>query len=646
MELSGYYMHTYYMNNKLIYFFNEDGVTNPRIISYNIGTDESKEIEIDYIDPSEYKFAVVEDKYIVLNDGDHVLYFLDEDLNTLYSFKVPIDAPYPEFAASKDYSRIYYFKGSKLYECDTKTAESKELASSSKLRDAYPISVTSDEKYLEIYAYSSNTGYYEIRYFDFEAGELLEAVEDDDYDPSDWTQEASEKGYYVSSDGKECIMREDRNIIYYSGEDLKNYILPSVNDTDIPIRFKKSEMELKGDFIFKDIDWEHGYMFSWENFYSDETVTLEFNCYDFRKGEIHSNFIYSLEAPFSLCYSISPVYDDGYMIVSGSEFDTPFCYAWKYAEDDYVAPETLYKRLNYIPEYLDVKRKELEEKYKTFIYLGSEVFSTDQGYTLTCSHSSHEMYKNLCMLDEVFSIYPQDLFEQIKYGGIKTIGVYLCSGFTKRDSYGIEDAVALAGTDRYERFLALDIDYWGDLRRNIIHELSHWIDNRINQVADLTGEFDFEEEWSKLNPEDFYYMNDYNKYSPFDKYTYMSAGEDAYFIDTYSLTKATEDRARMFEYLMRYDEGVEYNYFESAHLREKMHLYFDYIRKSFDTTNWPEETVWEHKLKLLDRMYSGDTEITYSDIYPEIENGDKEYSLGKGEYEYLMGYCNMVQNYG
>ena len=238
------------------------------------------------------------------------------------------------------------------------------------------------------------------------------------------------------------------------------------------------------------------------------------------------------------------------------------------------------------------------------------------------------MYQTLCMFDEVVSgCYPAGILEQIKYEDIKTLGLYLCAGFNKKESYGIDTAVALAGEDSYERFMSLDITCWGDLRKNIIHEFSHWIDSRINKISDKTDEFDFEKDWMDMNPEDFYYMDDYNKASPFGRYTCSAAKEDAYFIDTYSLTKATEDRARMFENLMRYSQGDGIEYFESDAIRAKMHLYFDYIRKCFDTTGWPEETEWERKLRLLDEMYSGNEDITFETIYPEAFSEEEDYSL-------------------
>ena len=262
-------------------------------------------------------------------------------------------------------------------------------------------------------------------------------------------------------------------------------------------------------------------------------------------------------------------------------------------------------------------------------YLGTEIFATDTDYFLKYCEYPSKMYEALGLYDEIFSLYPENLFEQIKYKNIKTLGVYSCAGFVKDASYGIDNAAALAGNDDYEKFLCMDVTGFGDLRKNIIHELSHWIDDRVIKYGRETGEFDFEALWDDLNPDDYYYMNDYNKESPFIKYTYA---DNMYFIDSYSMTKATEDRARIFENLMRYNYKWNVEYFKSGHLRDKARLYFEYIRKAFDTTGWPEETIWEKKLRLLDEYYSGESNITLEEIYPEMEENDPVYSVIGDDY--------------
>ena len=73
-------------------------------------------------------------------------------------------------------------------------------------------------------------------------------------------------------------------------------------------------------------------------------------------------------------------------------------------------------------------------------------------------------------------------------------------------------------------------------------------------------------------------------------------GYDSYFIDTYSRTFPTEDRARVMEYAMI---GWDWMFSEdgSAPLREKLRYYADCIRDCFDTAGWPAVTRWEQPLQ-------------------------------------------------
>ena len=642
-DLSCYDMTVYCIQNKMVYFYNENSTSAPKIISYDIATGESKERVFEEIDPLSYNFEVVNDEFIVVSNEKKVLHYMDADLNTLYTFNVPLDSLYPYYAVNKDYSKIYYIKEDGLYVCETETGTETLICRESLFVDGYPLSVTPDGRFVSIYAYSRKTGDNEVHMYDLESGEVSLITDLDDY-----------RKYYVSPDKKEVIVRDFANQTFklYNFEDKvpDEFLCLLDNGSDIPEDFNESLKEEEagqGTLVYdgnsfngtllKWIDWERRLFIMMDDRVLDSSYMFEFTCYELDTGKPVSNFFYNLESPYYPVYCYSVDLKDGYMFFSGNQLDAPFCVAWKYTDGTYEDMSRKYARLDRIPDYLDNKRKELEEKYDMYIYLGSEIFATDHDYYLVCCTDAYRMYRTLCIVDEVFSMYPRDIFDTLKYSDVKTFGLYLCDGFLKKESYGISDAVALADTEKYERYIALDVSYYGDMRANIVHELSHCIDNRIIREGFVTEDYDFEEEWLKLNPKDYYYMYDYNEISPFSRYTYAYAVENAYFIDNYSLTKPTEDRARLFENLMRRSYG--FDYFESDALREKLHFYFDYVRECFATEDWPEETVWEKKLRLLDAMYEGDESITYDLIYPEAYDGDEYYFLGDPDYVHLPAYA-------
>ena len=634
-DYEGYFLNVHTLHDKLLYFENEGIETPPKIISYCISTGESKDITFEDIDAYAYEYKIIDDKYIVVIIDSREFTFYDEDLKKLYSFTIPIDSTHPEYTASNDYSKIYYIKGRTLYECSTKTGIEKELKTDLKFAEAYPTGVSSDGRYLKLYMYTRKVGYYQLHLFDLETNELS------------YPEDYSHNYFYSISPDMTEVLVSAQNIpaarLYDTDENIEDFIFLLNSGEDLPEEKPKTDIKINSsaELASPFIDWERRLFITTDDYYRNSMQMQLLTCYSIDTGEPVSNCIIPLETPASQYPVLSFDAEKGYILISGCILKEPFCYAWDYANDDFKDESASFVRYDYIPKYLDTYRKELEEKYHIFIYLGTEIFATEHDYTLTYSGDFLQQYETLHTLDEIFSIYPADVFEQMKYDGLRTIGIYLCNGFTKKASYGIENAVALAGFDGYERFLALDISYWGDMRANIIHEISHWLDKKIEYYGTSTGEYDFSEVWNANNPEDFYYMDDYNKTSPFSRYVcyYTTNVDNYYFLDTYSLSKATEDRARLFEYLMRYN-GNEY--FQSEHMRAKLHTYFDYLRKSFDTTNWPEETIWEYKLKMLDRYYSGDQNVTLEDIYPEYFNGEEQYSLTDDGFGFLSAYSNSV----
>lgn len=639
MDINALYLSTVYSEGKLLYFFNEGYSTSPEIISYDYQTGEKARMTIRDIEANDYRFYVVPGKYIVVSDSAKRLIYYDLDLKELLNTEIPIKSNYPEFWHDDTFENIYYVNADELIKFDPFSGETTTIKKDSRYKECYPANMTADGKYLKVYIYSWRKGYSEVYLADVNTGELLRSD-----DAKDYTID-----YFLSPDQKEILMMDgDKNNICLYDVDINDTELLFKLDQNITdgLAEPKATAVLNSyyDLIHREIDWENRKLITNAKYTIGDCTILELKCFDIDTGDLISSTVIDIESQVTTDYTLSMDREDGYLIVSGNANSDPLCYAWDYLNDEVNTSSADFKRINYIPDYLDKHRKELEEKYNMYIYLGSEVFATSTDYLLTCCKSPYEMDKALYIVDEVLSLYPEGFFEQIKYGGIKTIGLYLCSGFTKNSSYGIDTAIALAGTDGYERFLVLDISYPSDLRRNIIHEISHWTDNRINQ-QDYVDDVDFEEEWSKLNPEDFYYMNDYNKTSPFYRYTYSSAKEKAYFVDSYAMSKATEDRARLFEYLMRFDKEYDNEYMQSEAMRKKLHFYFDNIRRCFDTTDWPEETIWEHKLEMLDRFYNGDEGISYETIYPEMFGDEKTYETVDDRW-YLDAYAGGIHAYG
>ena len=128
--------------------------------------------------------------------------------------------------------------------------------------------------------------------------------------------------------------------------------------------------------------------------------------------------------------------------------------------------------------------------------------------------------------------------------------------------------------------------------------MSHAIESKIIYLSDtyIDGE-----EWAALKPDPAVYGDcysySYSTYSEFEEselsqFLYnLAEPENAYFMDNYSLTFPTEDRARIFEYAMDSDYSwIDWN--QTPHLKAKLNYYAGCIRAAFDTTGW-ENVPWE-----------------------------------------------------
>lgn len=124
------------------------------------------------------------------------------------------------------------------------------------------------------------------------------------------------------------------------------------------------------------------------------------------------------------------------------------------------------------------------------------------------------------------------------------------------------------------------------LEQSLYHVLMHVMESRIfNKVLTL-------DKWHTLNPKEFLYDNDYVANVNREDTKYLE-GENRYFIDTFSMSFAREDRARIFEYAATPgNEAV----FRSAPMQAKLRTLCTAIRQAFGLTKYQGELVWEQYL--------------------------------------------------
>ena len=206
----------------------------------------------------------------------------------------------------------------------------------------------------------------------------------------------------------------------------------------------------------------------------------------------------------------------------------------------------------------------------------------------------------LLAIDSLFALYPEGFFTRlVREEGLTLI---LSGGMEPLTPDYPENAGAFTVREGGRTLILLDAS-GGISRWTLMHELCHAADRLLARLGE-EGELDWSEEsWLSLCPEGFDYFYCYKDESgrPLDlfgspEYTAEAEGE-AWFINRYSKTFPTEDRAVLFETLMRAGESADY--LKSPHIRAKLARYFAALRSALDEKNRWGRVFWEEKLEAV-----------------------------------------------
>lgn len=241
---------------------------------------------------------------------------------------------------------------------------------------------------------------------------------------------------------------------------------------------------------------------------------------------------------------------------------------------------------------------DMEETYGVRIFISEECTNFLGGYVVMPESDYYTVEESLDVLEEQLAKYPAGFFDQFKGGWIDGIDIYLAGTLIGKG----DDVLDYAGGFQLENeghlMVVMDSTYPYSMTSSFHHEMSHAIESKIIYLSDtyIDGE-----EWAALNPDPAVYGDcysySYSTYSEFEEselsqFLYnLAEPENAYFMDNYSLTFPTEDRARIFEYAMDSDYSwIDWN--QTPHLKAKLNYYAGCIRAAFDTTGW-ENVPWE-----------------------------------------------------
>ena len=273
--------------------------------------------------------------------------------------------------------------------------------------------------------------------------------------------------------------------------------------------------------------------------------------------------------------------------------DAPLC-CWD-PEKSPVSEETLYIEPYYTAENPDeaglaemaAKAKELADRFGIEILIWEdrpEALPEDQIFVPEYLVPVYEQY--LPVVETVLNRLPEGFFAKAMEARGGVLRLYLVQqvlGVPEMGTGYRDQGVQLWN----EKDSLIIVPLTEDLEQDLYHMLMHVVESRIFAKASA---FD---RWNNLNPKGFAYENDYMLDLDPGMEQYLE-GEDRYFIDTFSMSFAREDRARIFEYACM--PGNE-EYFRSAAMQTKLKRICEGIRSAFGLNKYQGELIWEQYLK-------------------------------------------------
>lgn len=238
----------------------------------------------------------------------------------------------------------------------------------------------------------------------------------------------------------------------------------------------------------------------------------------------------------------------------------------------------------------------LEQKYGFSIYFGPEVPKRIDYYDIHQFKNKDKLSVALDSLEEILDCFPDDFFTQLCYGDIRGMRIYLCGDISSGHSDMINEPSGFVNIINNHNVIVLNCNYSWDFSYTVGHEISHLIDQRLTFIHTYDEKSEFSEgKWNSFNPDSFSYDDSYANYNPDDPSNHISG----YFIDSYGMTFATEDRSEIFGTAIdNYINGIydDARFTDDSPIRNKLDYYSRCIRDGFDTKDWPDTMAWESVL--------------------------------------------------
>ena len=259
--------------------------------------------------------------------------------------------------------------------------------------------------------------------------------------------------------------------------------------------------------------------------------------------------------------------------------------------DEAVYTGTWYNRENPNVEGLEICEAyaaQIGQKHGIEILVGDGAAEyTTLNYNPVAEYQTAVIMDALMQLEKLLEAFPQGFFatavEGFENGAITICLVRDLSGSYASGKLDSVDAIQFWDGDHAYISLAMG----ESMEENFYHNLFHVLEARV--LSDTIAYY----RWDELNPRGFQYDNDYIANESRDGSAYLEEKSRA-FIDTYSMSFETEDRATIMAYACM--EGQE-NYFISYTMQKKLRTLCQGIREAYGLEDSTQVFLWEQYLE-------------------------------------------------
>ena len=229
---------------------------------------------------------------------------------------------------------------------------------------------------------------------------------------------------------------------------------------------------------------------------------------------------------------------------------------------------------NKLTKKINEQRNNIKETYQVNVKIKEEANIEFPDFSAKTLLNEEVISDSLYKIEDILSKYNEKFFESFYNNGFSGLNIYLTGELTPNDyETQVSNPAAYSLNYNGEYKIVIDIEQ-PNIEELLCHELLHNMEFLLNNQ----NIYPFKE-WKNYNPSGFLYNNSYTKKQSYDYTLNEEDKNDVYFIDSYSYTYETEDRARVFERICSCEKNSIINnypnlYKKGLYLKEEIIKYF------------------------------------------------------------------------